>query len=159
MNWSGVAAWVREHAPALHAAFLPPSGIEIGGVPPDLAAWWREFDGVDRAVLGDESPLLPLSWHPLDVVSALRRRTRADRLPIAADCFDDADLLFVDLHDGSVVTEETGREWDRVTAMLDHVLRMFERNDDPVYRLLRYEDGHINWDTRPTLTRGSHAVQ
>ena len=147
---------MHEHAPSLHAAFLPPSGIEISGVPPDLAAWWREFGGVDRAVLGEESPLLPLYWHPLDVPSALRRRTRTDLLPIASDCYDDDNLLFVDLRDGNVVSAEAGREWTNVTAMLDHVLRMLEHNDDPMYRLLRYEDGHINWDARPTLTRGSH---
>ena len=156
MGWNEIASLVREQAPVLHAALLPPVDVRIAGLPSDLAAWWKVFGGVDRAALGDDSPLIPLHWHPLDTESAVLRREET-RIPIAVDCYDE-DLLFVSLVDGSVFSADAS-EWPSVTAMLDHVQRMFERDDDPAYRLLRYEDGHINWDTRPTLTPGSHGVR
>ncbi|MCR3753896.1 hypothetical protein [Lentzea californiensis] len=128
----------------LHAALLPPSSTRVPGLPPDLAAWWQVFGGVDRAALGDDSPLLPLYWHPLDVETALRSHDTG-RVPIAADCYEEDELLFVDLHDGHVFSDDAA-EWPSVTAMLDHVLRIFEHGNDPAYRLLRYTDGHINWE-------------
>lgn len=152
MSWDDLARLVRDQAPALHAAFLPPVGVPMTGLPPDLADWWRVFGGVSRSALGDDSPLIPLCWHPLDAESAHRRREET-RIPIAVDSHGGDELLYVSLADGSVFSDDAP-EWPSVTAMLDHVQRMFERNDDPVYRLLRHEDGHINWDTRPTLTPG-----
>jgi cell wall assembly regulator SMI1 len=178
VSWTGIETWIREHAPVLHSAFLPPASAEDIAVaeaavgrplPADLALWWRQFGGVDRSVLRDDSPLLPLSWHPVDVAAAIccretSLRTRADWspewLPIAVDCFENEDVLFVDLRDGSVVTYEhrhgaySTPEWAGVSAMLAHLLRMFEHNDDPVYQLFRYTDGHLTWEARPTLTQG-----
>lgn len=90
-------------------------------------------------------------------------------IPIAADCFGEEDVLFVDLREGpahgSVVTYERGHgpcagpEWTSVTAMLEHVLRMLRNNTDPVYRLLVFDDGHIDWDVRPTLTPDSRLAR
>lgn len=178
MSWGEIENWVRQHAPALHAAFLPAADVRITDLPPDLAAWWQVFGGVDRAALQELSPLIPVSWDPLGPDAALRQRETCLRthagwlpewLPIAVDCFGEADVLFVDLREGpahgNVVMYEhghgpySGPEWTSVTAMLEHVLRMLQNNDDPVYRRLVFADGHIDWDVRPTLTPYSRPVR
>lgn len=139
-TWARLEERLRVGAPALHAALLPPADVQTPGLPPELAAWWRVFGGVDRTALGDESPLLPLYWHPLPA------QAPADgRVAIAVDCHEEDELLFVDLGDGRVFCDEMPW-WDGVGAMLEHVLRMFESSRDPVYRLFRYSDGHIRWE-------------
>jgi cell wall assembly regulator SMI1 len=177
MSWGEIENWVRRYAPALHAAFLPAADVRIAGLPPDLAAWWQVFGGVDRAAQQELGPLIPVSWDPLGPDSALRQRETCLRthagwlpewLPIAADCFGEEGVLFVDLREGpahgNVVTYEHGHgayatpDWTSVTAMLEHVLRMLQNNDDPVYRRLVFDDGHIYWDVRPTLTPDSRPL-
>ncbi|SER73625.1 hypothetical protein [Lentzea albida] len=145
-TWTRLEERLRTDAPRLHASPLPPAGPGITGLPPDLAAWWRVFGGVDRGALGDESPLLPRYWHPLDVRVAVNRRT-SDRIPLAVDCHEDDQLLFADLRTGHVFSDEM-TEWPSVGAMLDQVLRLCEhgRDRDREHRLLRYDDGHIGWD-------------
>ncbi|MFD4636800.1 hypothetical protein ACFWN2_05755 [Lentzea sp. NPDC058436] len=142
-TWARLAERLRSDAPRLHSALLP-ARIAITGLPPDLAAWWRVFGGVDHGALGDESPLLPQFWHPIDVREAVRGRTD-DRITVAVDCYEPNELLFVDLRDGRVFSDEM-TEWPSVGAMLANVLQLFEQGRDSTHRLLRYEDGHIGWD-------------
>lgn len=107
-TWTRLAERLRTDAPRLHASLLPPADPGITGLPPDLAAWWRVFGGVDHGALGDESPLLPRYWHPLDVRVAVSRRT-SDRIPVAVDCHEDDQLLFADLRTGHVFSDEMTR--------------------------------------------------
>ena len=82
MSWSGIESWARTNAPALHAAFLPPSsGADIAAaeevlglpLPADLVAWWRQFGGI-----GDRYrhwALIPPHWQPHGLSRALHYRT------------------------------------------------------------------------------------
>lgn len=65
MSWSRADAWLRSHAPELHAKFLPPATAAtlaaaertIGApLPRDLAEWWRVCGGLEMA---DYAPVIP----------------------------------------------------------------------------------------------------
>lgn len=82
MSWTDIESWIGEHAPALHAALLPPSSAtdvadaeeSIGyALPPDVSAWWRRFGGV--GVTYSRWPLIPTSWQPHGLDRALHLRT------------------------------------------------------------------------------------
>ncbi|MFS8099089.1 SMI1/KNR4 family protein [Lentzea alba] len=81
MSWTGIEAWARTHAPKL--PLLPPSSpADIAAaedvlgltLPADLAAWWRQFGGIDDKYTRWE--LIAPSWHPYSLREALDDRTR-----------------------------------------------------------------------------------
>ncbi|WP_143138675.1 SMI1/KNR4 family protein [Lentzea waywayandensis] len=93
MNWTRADAWLRSHAPELHAKFLPPATAAdvaaaeeaIGApLPADLAAWWTACGGLEEA---DYAPLVPEFYSPFGVGRALevREMTMRIRREVAVD--------------------------------------------------------------------------
>lgn len=112
MSWPRADAWLRSHAPQLHAEFLPPAtaadltaaeGTIGAPLPADLAEWWTACGGLE---LVNYAPLIPEVHSPLGVGRALE--VREMMVEIRREVAVDLGIADVDGHEARKLAEPAG---------------------------------------------------